>query len=77
MATFPISPPESFNFLSPQDWPKWIRHFERFRIRSGLHAKSEENQINVLIYIMGDKADDILSSFGLTEEELQHSESQI
>ena len=69
MATFPISLPENFNFSSAQDWPKWIRRFKRFRIGSGLHAKAEENQINVPIYIMGDKADDILSSFGLTDEE--------
>ena len=30
--------------------------------------KSDEMQINTLIYAMGDKADDILSSFRLSEE---------
>ena len=68
MSTFPISPPESFNFVQ-DDWPRWIRRFERFRQGSGLQSKSEESQVNALIYIMGDKADDVLNSFGLSAEE--------
>ena len=35
---------------------------------SGLNKKDEANQVNVLIYTMGDLADDILSSMGLSEE---------
>ena len=68
MASFHISPPESFNFMQ-DEWPKWVRRFERFRQGSGLKSKSEEHQVNALIYIMGDKADDILCSFGLSEDE--------
>ena len=40
----------------------------KFRQASGLSSKGEESQVNTLIYTMGDKADDILSSFGLSEE---------
>ena len=65
MSSFPISPPEGFNFI--QD--NWPRRFERFQKGSGLQSKSEENQVNVLIYVMGDKADDILNSFGLSNDE--------
>ena len=36
---------------------------------SGLSEKSSENQVNTLVYTMGDSADDILASLGLTEEE--------
>ena len=38
---------------------------------SGLSTKSKKNQVNTLIYIMGDEADDILSSlsFGLGEDQ--------
>ena len=36
---------------------------------SGLSEKSSENQVNTLGYTMGDAADDILASLGLTEEE--------
>ena len=69
MATYQISPPERFTFQHPDNWPKWIRRFERFRQASGLNGKEEQSQVNRLIYTMGDEADDILSSFGLTEEQ--------
>jgi len=36
---------------------------------SGLKVIFEEHQVNALIYIMEDKADGILCSFGLTEDE--------
>ena len=65
-ATFQIAPPESFDFARPQQWEKWIRRFERFRIASGLSAQDDEAQVNTLIYAMGDEADDILRSFGLS-----------
>ena len=66
MATYQVSPPEQFDFHRPDDWPKWIRRFERFRLASGLHDKTEESQVNSLVYCMGDQADDILSSFDLS-----------
>ena len=69
MATFQISPPQSFNFAQPDEWPKWIRRFERFRESSGLRAKEQATQVNTLVYCMGDEADDILSSLGLSEDE--------
>ena len=68
MAIFRVSPPGTFDLSQPDSWPRWIRRFERFRQASGLSSKGEESQVNTLIYTMGDKADDILSSFGLSEE---------
>ena len=69
MATvqYPVSLPGSFNFSQPQEWPKWIWHFERFRIAAELIVKDEEAQVNMLIYTMGDEADDILRSFKLSD----------
>ena len=69
MATvqYPVSPPGSFNFSQPQEWPKWIRRFERFRTAAELATKDEEAQVNMLIYTMGDEADDILRSFKLSD----------
>ena len=43
--------------------------FERFCQASELSEKSSANQVNTLIYTMGDLADDILSSFSLSEED--------
>ena len=43
-----------------------MRRFERFRIAPGLE-KTEEAQVNTLIYTMDDAADNILRSFRLSE----------
>uniref|UniRef100_A0A3B3C9Q2 Gypsy retrotransposon integrase-like protein 1 n=1 Tax=Oryzias melastigma TaxID=30732 RepID=A0A3B3C9Q2_ORYME len=66
---FSINPPENFNFGDYSSWPNWIRRFERFRIAAGLDAKDERYQVNSLMYAMGDKADDILSTLGLSNDE--------
>ena len=42
---------------------KWISGFEFSRTSSGL------KEVNILIYSMGDEADDILHSFGLSEDD--------
>ena len=66
---YQVQGPEPFSFSSPSEWPKWIRRFDRFRIASGLIDKSDVEQVNTLIYFMGDTADDILLSFGLTADD--------
>ena len=65
---FQVSAPESFSFKYPEEWPKWIRRFERYLLASGLDNKSSEVQVNALIYNMGDQANNILLSFRLSDE---------
>ena len=48
-------------------WSKWLRRFEHFRQASDLNKKTDEKQVNTLIYAMGDEADDILKSFHLSD----------
>lgn len=62
MDRFQVPLPAKFNFGRPEEWPKWIQRFERFRIASGLELQSEENQVNTLVYTMGEEAEDILTS---------------
>ena len=68
-ATFQVATPEPFCFNRPEEWEKWVRRFERFRVASGLSSRDGEIQVNTLIYAMGDQADDIFQSFTLSEEE--------
>lgn len=65
MAQGGFSHPESFTF-NPEEWTRWLRRFERYRLVSGLNKKDGEIQVNSLLYCMGDKADDIWLSFKLT-----------
>ena len=37
-ATFQVSVQERFNFSRPEEWPKWIRPFERFRMGDEVDA---------------------------------------
>ena len=53
-ALFQVSLPEPFQFSRPEEWVRWIRRFERFRIASGLAQRDGQVQVNPLIYAMGD-----------------------
>ena len=66
--SYQAQPPEKFNF-KPEEWSRWIKRFERFRKVTGLNQKDGESQVNTLIYSMGEEAEDIVMSFGLTAEE--------
>ena len=70
-ASYRISAVEEFNFAKPDEWPRWIRRFERFKQASGLSDKKEEVQVSTLVYSLGDQAEDILLSFKLSDEELK------
>ena len=57
MAYLGFSPPEPFDFQRPDDWMMWKRHFECFRLASGLAKEDEARQVSALLYCMGDQAD--------------------
>ena len=63
-----ITAPEMFDFKKPDEWEKWIRRFGRYRIACDLHKKSEEVQVNTLLYAMGDAADYVMTTFMFGDE---------
>ncbi|GBM58267.1 hypothetical protein AVEN_220189-1 [Araneus ventricosus] len=67
MAALYKNPPENLTFSTPCNWLKWKMRFERYRIASGLSTKTGNEQINSLLYIMEEQAEDIFSSFGLSD----------
>ena len=69
MASYRIPAIEHFDFSKPEEWSRWLRHFERFRLASDLASKSEEVQVSTFIYSMGDKAEDLLESFVFKDDE--------
>ena len=48
-------------------WPKWLRHFERYRIASGLQNKSNQEQVGTFLYAIGDCADDIVKMLSINK----------
>ena len=73
VVNYQVPPPEKFSF-KPEDWICWIWHIERFRKATGLDQKSGDNQVNTLVYSMGEEADDIMISFGLTADDAKQYE---
>ena len=57
-----LKTPDEFSF-QPSEWTKWKNRFQRFRSGSGLDYAPDKRQIDVLIFNMGERAEDIFSSF--------------
>ena len=72
--SYRISPPEELDFSKPNECPKWIKRFERFRSASGLNRIDSESQVNTLLYTMGRKSDDIMPTFALSAEDTKKYE---
>ena len=71
MATIPLKPPNPFDVKHPDDWQKWKRRFDQYRHASGLASGSEQQQVSTLLYCLREQADDVLSSTGISEENLK------
>ncbi len=75
MAHIQLTPPEPFNFKVPDDWPRWKRRFEQFRVASGLSAEGALKQVNTLLYCLGEEADAVLTSTHATEDDRKSYET--
>ena len=66
-----------YSALFPQaadTWLKWLRRFDRYRVASGLSIKPQTEQVSILLYVMGDSADDILQMLRLDEGTVSYEE---
>ena len=64
----PPPPPNSFDFKSPDKWLWWKQRFQQFRLASGLSTEDQERQVCILLYSMGDEAEDIPRSTSISED---------
>ncbi|UYV79219.1 hypothetical protein LAZ67_17001575 [Cordylochernes scorpioides] len=64
-----IQPPETFDFSTPNEWPKWRKRFERYLVVSGMKKKEEAEKIDLFMYLMDNRADDIFRTFKFEKEE--------
>ena len=53
----------------PDEWPRWRRRFEQFRVASGLAEESATKQVSTLLYCLGEEVESVLTSTNATEEE--------
>ena len=52
--------------VTHSDWLWWKKKFERFQLALKFNSLTEEKQVNTLIYLMGEKADETRLTFGLS-----------
>ena len=67
-STSVLQTPAPFPFNSPDKWPKWKKYFEQYCVTSGLSKKDDECQVSALLYCLGKKTDDVLTSTNITSE---------
>ncbi|KAG5892423.1 hypothetical protein JTB14_003359 [Gonioctena quinquepunctata] len=58
-----ITAPEGFHFADPDSWPQWKKRFIRYVTVSGFGSKKDPEKIDLLLYLMGEKADEKLLKF--------------
>ena len=75
MAAIQLRPPEPFNFRAPDEWPRWCKRFQQFRVASGLADEAAERQVSTFLYCMGDEAEAILTATHATEGDRKDYES--
>ena len=68
MADSRLVPPQPFDFRKPDEWPRWLRRFEQYRVASGLSTEDEEKQLNTLLYCLGEEAGDVFAVSGATDK---------
>ena len=68
MASVRLQPPANFDFKQPDDWLRWKRRFDQFRLASGLSSEDDERQVSTLLYCMGENAEEVLSSTNISAE---------
>lgn len=69
MAQIRLQPPDPFNFHNPDDWPRWQRRFEQFRVASALTEDEQKKQVSTLLYCLGEEAEGVLASMNITAEQ--------
>ena len=69
MAEIRLQPPDKFDFKKPDDWSRWKRRFQQFRIASALDTQSDSKQICTLLYSMGEETEMVLASMNISESD--------
>ena len=59
---FGCSFPFPFEFWNPDEWPRWKRRLEHFCLASRLSSEDDSRQVSILLYCMGEHAEDTLAS---------------
>ena len=60
--------PQPFDFRKPDEWPRWLRRFEQYRVASGLSTEDEGKQVNTLLYCLDEEAGEVFAACDATDK---------
>ena len=67
-ASIQLQPPQPFEFKKLDEWEKWKRRFQQFLTASGLEGEGQERKVSTLLCCLGEEAEGILSSTGISDD---------
>ena len=68
-STYGIQPPEPFDVHRPENWSKWIKRFDQYRVASGLSTASAAKQVSTFLYCFGETAEDLMLAMAATDDD--------
>ena len=71
MAEIHLQAPDLFNFKTPDEWLKWRKRIEQFRVASALDRGVVTKQVNTLLYCMGEESEALLDSMNVRNKTMQ------
>ena len=57
-----VKPPKSSDFSKFEEWPRWVKRFERYRVISGLSKQEGALHVNALLYALSGESEDFFRS---------------
>ena len=76
-----IKAPAQMDFTNAQEErPRWIQRFQQFRQASGLDEKSAQQQVDILVYLMGEEAEKVYAQLVIeipSNEEAKENPEQL
>ena len=69
MSQLQLKPPDLFDLKAPDDWPRWQQLYKQFHVAVGLMDANKMQQMSTLLYCIGEEAESMLSTTGVTANE--------
>ena len=66
---FWLEPPSLFYFKSPDQWQRWKKRFDQYRLALGLSTEPQERRWVSTLYCMGEDAEETLTSTHISKDD--------
>jgi hypothetical protein len=64
-----VRPPAAFDFTKPAGWKEWYKRYTRYHSVAKLSKETDQIQIDTLLYVMGETAEEIFIQLTLSDDD--------